>query len=365
MRYDIVTYEKWHEVDFEPDLVIGFYQDIKEATFKIYYEKIKEKFPDTDFVACSTESNIYNQIPYVDMDEEHRCVYLFLELDKNAYDIRIVDTSGKLTAKTNEKRYDAIVLSSGYSKFLDDDISILKSAFDIDNLFGALAGVSEPENTPQVFCNGRFYDNSMILLMFDKTVYEISGLSVHQFEPVGFEMNITRAQGARVYELDNRSALDVLDEAIGTITHKKIQSFSFPFFLKKSGIHSFDKSPLASIKDFDREQKTITLYRYVKEQDKLKLSIPLSSQEQIQRLKRFHGINKGNTIAFIFNCVGIKFYLGMMEYVYLMDLKRQLDVPFIGFHSFGEIGSVDINGETILHNQTISLAALSCREDKK
>jgi hypothetical protein len=181
MKHRIITFEELNEIDFEPNVVVGFFQDIKEQEFRFHYRAIKEKFSGVDIIACSTESNIYNQIPYVDMDEEHYCVYLFLELDKNAYEIQIVDISAKLTAKTNEKRYDAIVLSSGYSKLLDDDISTLKSAFDLDNLFGALAGVSEPEKTPQVFYNGKFYDHGMVLLLFDKNVYKLSGLSVHQF----------------------------------------------------------------------------------------------------------------------------------------------------------------------------------------
>ena len=366
MRYEIVAGDRFDHLDLDPSMVVGFYQDIKEADFRSNYEKIIRKFPNVDIIGCSTESNIYNHIPYVDMDEKHSCVYLFLELGKDSYGIHIFEMDERIVpGEKNEKKYDAIVLSSGYSTLLDEEISLLKAALDIDNLFGALAGVSGGENGPKVFYNGEFYSDRMLILSLDKNIYRITGLSIHQFEPVGFELDITRFEKNVVYELDNRPALDVLNEIVGTITSKKIQSFSFPFFLKRANVQSFEESPLASIRDFDTADKTVTLYRNVKEQDKLKLSIPISSKEQIQRLKRFHNISNGDSVAFVFNCVGIKQYLGMMEYVYLMDLKRQLNLPFIGFHSFGEIGSLDLNGETVLHNQTISLAVLSSAKDRK
>jgi len=365
MKHQIITCNQFDKLDFEPNLVIGFYQDIKESSFKSHYKKIKQRFPHIDFIACSTESNIYNQIPYVDMDEEHICIYLFLKIKKDAYDINILKSNEEFCTTDKEKSYDAIVLSSEYSKLLDEDIASLKAKFKIDNLFGAIAGVSDMKNTPKIFYNGEFYSDSLLLLVVDRKYYQITGLSIHQFEPVGFELNITRAKDDVIYELDNRPALDVLDEIVGTITHKKIKSFSFPFFLKKAIYHSFEESPLASIKDFDRVQKTITLYRYIKDQDKLKLSIPITSQEQMHRLKKFNNIRQNDGVAFIFNCLGIKHYLGMMEYVYLMDLKRQLKMPFIGFHSFGEIGSIETNSDTTLHNQTISLAILSPTKDKK
>jgi hypothetical protein len=365
MKHQIITCNQFDKIEFEPNLVIGFYQDIKEPNFKSHYKKIKQRFPNIDFVACSTESNIYNQIPYVDTDEEHICVYLFLKLKKEAYNISLLKTDEQFCTTNDKEIYDAIVLSSGYSKLLDEDIVLLKAKFGIDNLFGAIAGVSDKNNTPQVFYNGKFYSDSILLLLLEKRFYQITGVSIHQFEPVGFELNITKAKDNVIYELDNRPALDVLDDIVGTITDKKVKSFSFPFFLKKAIYHSFEESPLASIKDFDRVQKTITLYRYIRDQDKLKLSISITSQEQMHRLKKFNNIRQNDGVAFIFNCLGIKHYLGMMEYVYLMDLKRQLKMPFIGFHSFGEVGSIETNSDTTLHNQTISLAVLSPTKDKK
>jgi hypothetical protein len=105
MEYKIVIYDQFDEIDFEPNLVVGFYQDIRESTFRSQYEKIKSRFPGVECVACSTESNIYNDAPFVDIDEEHNCVFLFLALEKGAYDVQIVGRderfeSGKMGSVT-------------------------------------------------------------------------------------------------------------------------------------------------------------------------------------------------------------------------------------------------------------------------
>jgi len=363
MKIKILACNELDKLEFEPTIIVGFYQTKKQDQFFKHYEILKKMYPDLDIIGCSSESNIYDQIPYIESDS--RCLFLCLQLEYDAYKIAVINHNDNVKLPM-DKSYNAIMFSSQYFDGIEQWIDDIQKGLDGDNLFGAIAGVSNPiEETATVFYNGTFFEEDVLLWLIDTSYYRLDGLSMHQFQPVGFEFIVTKCINDTIYELDHRPALKVLEEVVGSITPQNIQSFDFPFFLKRNDMYSFDESPLSSIKAIDKVSGSITLYRYIKEHDKLKLAIPLSSKEQENKLKQFHQFHtQDNSIAFLFNCVGIKAYLGMMEFVYLMDLKYNLKMPFIGFHSFGEIGPIEVNNQSILHNQTISLAILTPIKDK-
>jgi len=364
MKIKILTCNELNKLDFEPKFVVSFYQVQKQDEFLAHYKKLKQKYPNMDMIGCSSESNIYDQIPYIEGDS--RCLFMCLDIEKESYKIEIISHDDQLERSNDKSSYSAIMLSSHYFDSLEQWIDDIQEQLCGNSLIGAIAGVSNPsKDVATLFFNGEFFAEHVLLWLIDKAYYSLEGLSIHQFQPVGFEFIVTKSFKDTVYELDHRPALKVLEEVVGSITPQNIQSFDFPFFLKNNDKVSFDESPLVSIKTIDKSSCSISLYRYAKEHDKLKLAIPLSSKEQEERLKYFHRFHKeGDSIALLFNCVGIKAYLGMMEFVYLMDLKQHLKMPFVGFHSFGEIGPIDVNKKSILHNQTISLAILSPIKEK-
>jgi len=363
MELKILTCNTLATLDFVPTIVIGFYQNIKESHFLQYYKGLKEKYPDVDVIGCSTESNIYNQIPYIENDS--KCVFLCLKMIKKSYEVYIFDNDINSFDCPYDEKYNAIIFSSKYFSGIENIIFNIQDKLGDGNIFGAIASSVKPlDDVATIFYNGTFFKDSTLLWLINKSYYDLEGLSIHQFQPVGFELIITKAVNDTIYELDHRPALKVLEEIVGHITQQNIQSFDFPFFLKQHDGVSFENTSLCSIKTIDTVSNSIVLYRYVKEHDKLKLAIPISSKEQEDRLKQFHKFHTNKqSVALLFNCVGIKAYLGMMEFVYLMDLKYNLKMPFVGFHSFGEIGPLEVGQKSILHNQTISLAIMSPKKE--
>ena len=363
MKIKILTCDELDKLEFEPTIIVGFYQSSNQTHFLRHYNALKDKYPHIDMIGCSSESNIYDKIPYIDNDS--KCLFLCLQLVNDSYKIEILNHHEGIKLP-DKNAYNTIMFTSQYFDNIEQWILDIQITLEGGNLFGAIAGVNDTQKEKAtVFYNGKFFDQEVLLWFIDSAYYRLDGLSIHQFQPVGFEFIVTKSIKDTIYELDHRPALKVLEEVVGSITPQNIQSFDFPFFLKRNDMISFDKSPLSSIKSIDRKSNSITLYRYVDEHDKLKLAIPLSSQEQEDKLKQFHEFHtQENSIAFLFNCVGIKAYLGMMEFVYLMDLKHHLNMPFVGFHSFGEIGPIEVNSQSVLHNQTISLAILTPIKDK-
>jgi len=367
MKQTIVTSETLHTIDFTPTVIIGFYQSTQDKHFETHFEKLRERFPDVDVIGCSSESNIYNELPYIDKSNKHLCVYICLDIRKEAYQIKLHEIDHVMEEREKEEKgYGALMFCSRYFSSLECLISTLQERDGYRPLLGAIAGTKDhkqPHGT--IFYNGHYFGDHVLLWLIDQKCYRLEGKSAYHFQPVGFEMEVTKAEKTVLYEIENRPALEVLEEIVGDISMETIDSFDHPFFLKENSKIPFAHSPLCSILSIDEDNGSISLYRSVNKHAKLKVGVSLGREEQEQQLKTFKVFKRRkNAVAFLFNCVGIKANLGLMEFVYLMDLKRTLHVPFIGFHSFGEIGSINPENISMLHNQTISIAVLSEREDE-
>jgi hypothetical protein len=368
MKQVIVTGDELDNIDFIPTIIMGFYQSTQDDVFSLYYQKLKVRFPDVDIIGCSSESNIYNDLPYVDENDKNSSVFICLDIKKDAYSVQISTIESMLKKKEKKvEGYGAILFCSRYFTFLENIIFQLQKKRGYRPLFGAIAGTTKNEDTKgTVFFNGNFYEEHLLLWEIDQKCYCLEGRSVYHFQPVGFDMEVTHAEETILYEIENRPALRVLEEIIGDLRGEMIDFFDYPFFLKENRMMSFSDAPLCSIKSVDKDIGSIHLYRSVKKYTKLKMGISLGREEEEKELQVFNEFkNRKNAVAFLFNCVGIKANLGLMEFVYLMELKKALHIPFIGFHSFGEIGSVNPENISILHNQTISIAVLSEREGKE
>ena len=133
------------------------------------------------------------------------------------------------------------------------------------------------------------------------------------------------------------------------------------FFISSDKNDQATQTPLSSIFSIDRGAKSITLYRKISSGDKLKLAVPFSRWEQEKQLFNFTKYHTNDSIAFLFVCIAYKGHWGEMEPIYLMHVAKHLRVPFVGFHSFGEIGPLHPKDISQIQNQTLTLAVLSER----
>ena len=365
MKQCIVTSEELEQIDFTTTVIFGFYTGGKESYFTDTCLTLMHRFPESDIIGCSSESNIYNHMPHVCDSTEDLCIFLCLDIQKGAYYIDLYQTKEiPKSLKEYEGKYGGLMFCSRYFENLEKVIYDLQSSKNVKPLFGAIAGVSEKSKRESgfVFWNGTYYPDHILLWLVDQDRYLLEGKSSHHFQPVGFDLEVTRAEGTILHEIENRPAHEVLEEIVGKITKETIASFDHPFFLKENAKIPFKHSPLCSIRAVDKKHGSIYLYRSVQERYKLKVGVSLGREEQEKQLAEFATLRKKrNAVAFLFNCVGIKANLGSMEFVYLMDLKKRLHMPIIGFHSFGEIGTTNQEHYSMLHNQTISIAVLSER----
>ncbi|RRS30895.1 MAG: hypothetical protein P794_05170 [Epsilonproteobacteria bacterium (ex Lamellibrachia satsuma)] len=368
MNYAVLTnIGQIDSVDFIPTVIVGFYESGKEKLFSQYSETLKARFPDVDIIGCSSESNIYDSIPYVDLGQTHTCIYMCIEMKKGSYRLQLFPDQKKQKIFVEEnKKYSAIVLSSHYSNDLEQIITLLQEDIAKNSFFGAIAGAKlSTFKEGSIFYNGEYISDGILLWLIDQEEYSLKGISAHDFDPVGFDLEITRTEGFQIIEIENQPALDMIENMIGTLSLQIIESYDQPFFITsfKNHDHSF-KKPVSSIKSIDREAKTITLFKKVSKGDKLKLAIPFSREKQINQLDNFSHFVTNGSIAFLFTCVAYKGHWGEMEPIYIMRLAKNINIPFIGLHAFGEIGPLDTKDLSVLQNQTLTLAVLTEKQGR-
>ena len=361
MNRIVVTCSTLSNITFVPTVILAFYQSNMKDRFYESYITLHNMFPNADIIGCSSESNIYNESPHLDIDGENESIFVCVDISKDAYSLKTISSETDQSIDIDPTvEWNALLLASSSFTNIDNILDALRSKIGQNALFGGIASVEDAESEiGDVFINGIFHDDSIIVWLIDQDKYILEGTTLHHFQPVGFEMEVTEAKGSTIYEIEGQPALKIVEEIIGEITQEGITSFDHPFFLKHSLDKNFTEAPLCSIKSIDREKYYIDMYRNITNGDKVKVGISLNQKEQKDQSTVFKKYAKKYAVGFMFNCVGIKGNLGSMEALYLMYIKRNLHIPFAGFHTFGEIGSVNESSASILHNQTISMAILS------
>jgi len=368
MNYEIVSNfapASVCDIGFTPTVAIGFYVAGKEEEVVEYCGYAHALYPNLDFIGCSSESNIYHTLPHID-SSNHSCIFVLLEINPDAYHIETVGCSMlEEWAKTPPPFEHANAL------FFDLPNSCSEATIECTQkrlgeggmLYGMIAGTPDPQQMPTLFYNGRFIHHQALICSIDSRYYAMHGVSLHTFEPIGLRLEITKALGHRLYELEGRPALEVIEEIIGEIHQEEIDSFEHPLFLFRKDDTIGEFSVLSSIASIDREEGSIILYKGVSESYKeLKISTPLGVIEEEKRFQRLFDSQLNRGILFLFACIGMKQFLGTREHIRLITLAKYLNHPFIGCHAFGEVGPSVEASISQLQNQTFTLCSLYAKE---
>jgi len=371
MRQAILTgTDDIKQLNFTPTLIIGFYQGGYEDSFEDDTVIFKKYFKDIDIIGCSSESNIGDNLPHIDINNTFPCIYMCLDLKKDAYtlvqyDLNVLPDKALLE---NDKYATLLfhTLLEHSQSHLEAIISFFQQNNNISTFSGAIAGHPSFEGKTSIYLNGQFLSSGETIICYiNQKYYQMSSISIHDFTPIGKKMEITKVENNTLIEIEYKPALKTIENICGTLTQDGIESYNYPFFIRSHNYSMAYHQPLSSIHSIDRNKHTISLYKQVQEGDTLQLAIPFSREEQelqLRKLKKFH---KKNSISLLFVCIAYKGHWGDMEPIYLMHIFESLRMPFIGIHSFGEIGPLNTGEPSQLQNQTITLTVLKERDENE
>jgi hypothetical protein len=249
--------------------------------------------------------------------------------------------------------------------------SVLGTGFEI--LGGYLGDDENFKNTFQYY-NGKVFRDAMPGLLVSEKKGFRTGIGVRSgFESIGNRFYCTASNGNIVKKFDDEGALDLYKEFLGEERSKRLPGIclEYPFGLidEKVSIAGKEYFQLRCGLGVDHKKSTITLAA----------SIPAGSAITLTTASRGDIINGAKLAAeqaknslkgarakaiLMFSCVGRKLVLGRRTQEEVLAVKQILgmNVPLIGFYTYGEIGPIDKTEEklsvTKFHNETVVLWVL-------
>lgn len=212
-------------------------------------------------------------------------------------------------------------------------------------------------------CNNKVYENSIVTAIAMSSA-PIGFAVNHGWQPRKKTVLVTKADGRRVYKLDNRPAVDVYAELLGTSAYKLLKERHIAF---KTGL----KHPLAIVSMSGEcwlkhpkevfDDGSLSFFSEVSEGVALVTTDATASsliKTAIATVKQAMKPTNNNPAAlFIFNCVARKVFLGKKVKNELKQISELTNVPIIGFYSYGE--QAFTSSTPICHrNQTINVMAI-------
>ncbi|MBC7073823.1 FIST C-terminal domain-containing protein [Candidatus Parcubacteria bacterium] len=189
----------------------------------------------------------------------------------------------------------------------------------------------------------------------------------HGCEPLGIERTVTRAEKNIIYEIDGKSAWDVLQEYVGPAEKdmpfgKLIAHLSFGLKVPKEISTVYDQYIIRTPMVLDEKTGSIQISAEIKtgtklqlvrrDAEKIKMSVEKVASEIKEQLK-----NKKILGVVHIDCAGRgKAVLGtQVNEIAIFPLQETLgkDIPWLGFHSGGEIAP--IGKRNFFHNYTVVL----------
>lgn len=225
-------------------------------------------------------------------------------------------------------------------------------------IVGGLAGDhSVSPNTRQFFGRGVHHDS--VSVMFLCGDLEVSwGVSSGWF-PIGAKHRVTRSVGNKIFEIDDRPALDIYQSFWGDRVNADLGEFPLAVALGDGP----DDFVLRAAMSIDKDEGSVTFAGDVPQGSVVSLTevVPdglLSGTETSahKAVQRYHG--KRPDLALLFTCAARKWVLGSKASEEVDHLNRAFgedglaSIDFSGFYAFGEICPLETKGPPLLHNET-------------
>ncbi|RLA70895.1 MAG: hypothetical protein DRG24_06245 [Epsilonproteobacteria bacterium] len=364
MRHKIITgndYSSDIALDFIPTVIVGFFQAGGEDQFFAHYTSLKKRFPDVEVMGCNSESNITNEIPYVDLDGKNPCVFMLFEMKREAFSIQLFSTDETIEVEEN-KKYSAMMLVAEYNETIEETLVGIKHVIGTGSIYGAIAGQTiDSDGKVLLFYNGAFLEQGHLLWLIDNAYYKFKGMSIHNFEPVGMELNITNAKDKTIFEIEEEPALEIIESMMGTLTPESLASYDHPFFIwsEQNRYICNEVMPVTTLRRVNHSEKSLELFKGVHSGDKLSVAIPLDKKGQEKMFEKLIQNIEKDSVGFLFTCIAFKAHWGEMEPLYLMHLTQMSGLEFAGLHTFGEIGPHSPECSSAVQNQTLTLVTLN------
>ena len=193
----------------------------------------------------------------------------------------------------------------------------------------------------------------------------------HGWEPIGLPMKVTKTEGAKLIEVNNRLALSIYEDYFGKKAEELIKepiarmAYTYPLGMSVEG------SPELLIRDvvIANEKGEITCAAEIPEGSEIRLmlgdpekAIQAAKEAAEEALAQLKGVKP--KAVFVFDCMARNKLLGARIGEEIAAIQNVLgkEVPLIGFYTYGELaplgGILGPECFSVWHNETMALMVL-------
>jgi hypothetical protein len=355
----------------EAQLVLGFgSRDLISNAAS--FEKIKEKFPNSEILLCSSSGEIYNlevldnTISMVALSFSKTTIQTSV-VDINDYSSSFEAGASLINTFPQENLKLVFVLSDGGkvngSELVKGMNASKKEPFLIT---GGLAGDGAKFEKTYVGLNKTPEIGKIIAVGFYGNQLEVSHGSIGGWESFGLERTVTKANENILFEIDGKNALDLYKTYLGKYADELPGSaLLFPLSIK---LNESEDPIVRTILSIDEKNQSMTFAGDIPVGSKVRFMkanfdrlIDAASDAATTCLK----MNSTNPkLAILISCVGRKLILGNRteeEIEAVSEIFGQQTL-LTGFYSYGEISPLKPMANCELHNQTMTITCLNERD---
>jgi hypothetical protein len=192
--------------------------------------------------------------------------------------------------------------------------------------------------------------------------------SAGDWDEFGPRRRITRSQGRTLFELDGQPALNLYERYLGDAEAKGLPGTGLMFPLRIHDPARPDHDIVRTVLAVDREARTMTFAGDMPEGwvaqlmrgnfDHLAAGAAKAAR---QAAAKMHEGNGSDRLALVVSCVGRRLLMGqhIIDEVEAAGVELGAEVPRLGFYSYGEIAPHSASGRCELHNQTMTITAIT------
>jgi len=347
------------------NLVLGFGEKNILANENIY-KQLKEKYSTADIVLCSTAGEIYNDT-VVDNTVSVTAI-AFEKTQVKAVSVTIDDFSNSYQAGQGlvkqlpiENLAYVLVISDGAkvngSELVRGINEVVQNKVPVT---GGLAGDAARFQSTLVGLNEEPVSGKIVMIGFYGQHLKVSHGSMGGWDMFGPERTITKSTSNKVYEIDDKDAIDLYKLYLGAYAMELPGSaLLFPLSVTLPGT---TEPVVRTILTIDYQNKAMVFagdvplgskVRFMKANfDKL-----VDAASQAGRQAVALNPQASPKLALLISCVGRKLILDnrIEEEVAAVSDVFGPNTLLTGFYSYGEISPFSLNATCQLHNQTMTI----------
>jgi len=347
------------------NLVLGFGEKNILANENIY-KQLKEKYSTADIVLCSTAGEIYNDT-VVDNTVSVTAI-AFEKTQVKAVSVTIDDFSNSYQAGQGlvkqlpiENLAYVLVISDGAkvngSELVRGINEVVQNKVPVT---GGLAGDAARFQSTLVGLNEEPVSGKIVMIGFYGQHLKVSHGSMGGWDMFGPERTITKSASNKVYEIDDKDAIDLYKLYLGAYAMELPGSaLLFPLSVTLPGT---TEPVVRTILTIDYQNKAMVFagdvplgskVRFMKANfDKL-----VDAASQAGRQAVALNPQASPKLALLISCVGRKLILDnrIEEEVAAVSDVFGPNTLLTGFYSYGEISPFSLNATCQLHNQTMTI----------